>query len=97
MRLSRPCYDKYWRCPGWAGGGWRYARNVLCDNGRIQVDWENPRGWKWRFHHCDTCNVTVFPYKTRYLDPAWWVKTRVGLAILDWRADRKWRKERGKK
>lgn len=22
MYLRRQCYNKFWRCPGWAGGGW---------------------------------------------------------------------------
>lgn len=36
-RLSRPCYDKAHRCPGWAGGGGRSAKQSRCDGGRIQV------------------------------------------------------------
>lgn len=38
IRLSRTCYDKAHRCPGWAGGGMKYAKGgSRCDNGRIYV------------------------------------------------------------
>ena len=36
-RLSRPCYDKAHRCPGWAGGGMKYAKTTRCADGRIEV------------------------------------------------------------
>ncbi len=35
MRISRGCYDKYHRCPGWAGGGNKYAKVDRCNNGRL--------------------------------------------------------------
>ena len=72
VRVSRPCYDKPWRCPGWAGGGMRYARRSRCNGGHM-------RGWQpddgahpaWRFHRCDTCDVLTWPYITRWLDWRW--------------------------
>lgn len=48
MRLSRPCYDKPHRCPGWAGGGNRFpsekgeAKYGSCNNGSIRTF-----GGKW--------------------------------------------------
>jgi hypothetical protein len=75
MRFSRPCYDKYHRCPGWAGGGFKYANISRCDDGTIQTylkDYSRPKLlWKWRFHRCNKCNVIVFPYHSRWLDPTW--------------------------
>lgn len=37
MRLSRTCYDKSHRCPGWAGGGMHYAKTDRCIDGRVEV------------------------------------------------------------
>ncbi len=34
-KLSRPCYDKPRRCPGWAGGGWKFAKVRHCRDGGI--------------------------------------------------------------
>jgi hypothetical protein len=65
MRLSRPCYDKFHRCPGWIGGGPRYARRTRCDNGHIQVRYD-ARLWKWRFWPCNRCDVVVWPYAIRW-------------------------------
>lgn len=71
-KYSRPCYDKYHRCPGWAGGGWKYGENHMCDNGRINVDYED-RWWKWKTHRCRVCDVVVLPYMVRYTSPRqWW-------------------------
>jgi hypothetical protein len=69
MRLSRPCYDKPHRCPGWAGGGMRYAKVDRCDGGRLDIyrSW-----WQWRINRCDTCGVYVLPYVVRWLDWRWW-------------------------
>jgi len=74
MRVSRPCYDKYHRCPGWAGGGLKYAKADRCPgHGYVRTYGETRmrRLWKWRFHRCDKCGVIVLPYMTRWLDPAW--------------------------
>lgn len=65
-RLSRPCYDKFHRCPGWIGGGPRYAKEKRCDNGRIQVDYDD-KLWKWKLWPCNECNVLVLPYHSRKL------------------------------
>lgn len=74
MRLSRGCYDKYHRCPGWAGGGMRSAKVDRCEGGRIQIDFDD-RWWRWKFHHCGTCDVVVWPYHARWLDPRWYPAT----------------------
>ncbi len=68
-RLSRQCYDKFWRCPGWAGGGFRAARWQRCTGGSLLMPGirtvANVRGdapgefvpddpwWKWRLHACN--------------------------------------------
>jgi hypothetical protein len=91
MRLSRPCYDKITRCPGWNGGGPKFARRQRCDNGHILT--YDPatdlplRGWLWRFLHCDTCDVVTWPYMTRYLSVPWLAER------LRWKiSDRKYRR-----
>lgn len=71
MRISRPCYDKPHRCPGWAGGGFRYAKVTRCDNGRIPGRGEQAL-WNWRLHRCQTCGVVVLPYAVHLLSPSWW-------------------------
>lgn len=86
-RLSRTCYDKAHRCPGWVGGGLRWPKGESrCDNGHIHVRPRGPaeaymqfKGWfddhpgtyPWRFGYCDTCNVKTWPVVTRWLDPTW--------------------------
>lgn len=72
MRISRPCYDKIWRCPGWAGGGMRYARVDRCDDGRLPGDLFDRRLWRWRCNRCTTCGVLALPYMIRYVDPGWY-------------------------
>ena len=67
MRLSRPCYDKYQRCPGWAGGGLMHAKKHLCEDGSLQMNWDK-KFWKYKFHSCNKCDVLVFPYIVRYID-----------------------------
>lgn len=70
-RLSRHCYDKSHRCPGWAGGGTRWAKVRRCNNGRIQINYSSR--WKnWTFHRCDTCDVLCWPIVVRELDWRWW-------------------------
>lgn len=69
MRLSRGCYDKYRRCPGWAGGGLFMARVMRCDGGHLDV--KEPLS-RWRFYRCATCGVCVLPPVTKWLDPTWW-------------------------
>lgn len=80
MRISRPCYDKWWRCPGWAGPGFRYPKHEgRCDNGNIGHTcpaWVEGRprwaSWAWHFHRCPVCRVIVLPYVVRYVDWTWW-------------------------
>ena len=71
VRLSRHCYDKPHRCPGWAGGGWTYSKVGRCDNGRIQIDYA-AGWWKWQFHRCTTCDVVCWPIVVQWLDYTWW-------------------------
>jgi hypothetical protein len=73
MRLSRPCYDKSHRCPGWAGGGMRSAKVDRCRDGRVGGGryYEGP-AWRWRFHRCDVCDVVTLPDVVRWLDFRWW-------------------------
>lgn len=82
MRLSRGCYDKFHRCPGWNGGGPHFAKRTRCQEvGYIQT--YDRRAWKWRFARCNQCDVIVWPYVTRYLSIPWWL----------WRFER-WRRFR---
>ena len=87
-RLSRPCYDKPGNCPGWSGGGLKYAKTNRCDNGRIRIPVgydaetmlavlsgtldDHPGSHPFRFGRCDTCNVITWPWITRRLDPTLW-------------------------
>lgn len=69
-RVRRGCYDKFHRCPGWAGGGWKYPRpeDVVCPSGSLPNAFE--RKWWFKFH--DKCGTLVLPFWSRWLDPAWW-------------------------
>ena len=54
MYLRRHCYDKFWRCPGWAGGGWRTPKTDRCDGGSLKVHGQvgqplEDRWWRWRW------------------------------------------------
>lgn len=85
MRLSRTCYDKAHRCPGWAGGGIHSAKVSRCPSGSIRtrdmrigeedgrrvVYGRYPSEDKWRFGHCTDCDVVTWPVITRWLDPGW--------------------------
>lgn len=81
MRLSRHCYDKSHRCPGWRGGGVRFAKVDRCDGGHIQIDYSSRWKRNWRFHRCDTCDVVCWPIVVRELDWRWW-----GWRISNWRS-----------
>lgn len=83
MRLSRPCYDKPHRCPGWAGGGMRYPKVDRCDGGRITVapslsevlaaeeTWDgHPIANPRRLGRCTECDVVTIPWAWTYLDPS---------------------------
>jgi hypothetical protein len=73
VRLSRHCYDKPHRCPGWAGGGWTWAKVRRCDAGRIDIDHTSHWTRNWRFHRCDTCGVVCWPIVLQQLDPTYWL------------------------
>lgn len=80
MRLSRPCYDKPHRCPGWAGGGWKFGKKGTCSNGSVRTNdgsgfWAldldgHPRSHPWRFGRCTKCDVVTWPYNIRFIDPS---------------------------
>lgn len=91
-RLSRPCYDKPWRCPGWAGGGSKLAYVQRCPGGSTTlIDAEGWR-WKWGFQRHD-CGVIVLPLMTRWLDPTWWLWGPLwGLNMKIWQWRNNWRK-----
>lgn len=95
MPISRPCYDKPHRCPGWAGGGWTYARTDRCAGGR--VSW--PHGLYWWPGRCETCGMIVLPYVVSLTSPYMWkwhIKYRAGHLADWWRYDRhrsrRWRR-----
>lgn len=82
MRISRLCYDKPHRCPGWAGGGMHYAEVDRCGwHGRVDVypldsdGYGHPAaGWRafW-FGACDSCGVRTLPWFTRKFSIPWWI------------------------
>jgi hypothetical protein len=102
MRLSRPCYNKAHRCPGWAGGGWKTAKIDRCENGSIRtrgmriayedgrrvVYGEHPREGGWRFGHCTDCDVVTWPYWIRFIDP-----TNYAMEIRLWWQNRQWERQ----
>lgn len=71
MRISRPDYDKYRRCPGWVGGGFRFAKVDRCNNGFLDIDYDKPY-WKWLVYRCSICRAVVLPYYIRWVDPSWY-------------------------
>lgn len=101
MRMSRMCYDKSHRCPGWAGGGMKCAKVSRCDNGRIRTrvpyvgvpgEFEVPHAKPWRFGYCNACDVVTWPSVTRWLDWHWWssyvrhdIPRKVRYTIDSWR------------
>lgn len=107
VRLSRPCYDKPHRCPGWAGGGWKGARVKLCPeiwdgdirlrSGYVTVDYEQ-KWWKWRFHSCLSCHVVTLPYAIHWASwRTWWWNVRLARSQWRWlfRLETWWGKKRG--
>lgn len=90
MRISRHCYDKPHRCPGWNGGGAHSAKVHHCESGHIQIDY-NSKWYKWQFHRCDRCDVLALPIVVQELDWKWW-RWRIEHWIMkfkDWRDDRR--------
>jgi hypothetical protein len=73
IRISRPCYDKMHRCPGWAGGGTHFAKKDRCDGGSLAAtNLYDKRAWKWRVNRCPKCGIYILPYVIRLLDTGWW-------------------------
>lgn len=78
MRISRPCYDKPHRCPGRAGGGWKWAKVTRCEGGFLNTDLYEKKFYKLRFNRCNKCDVLVLPYAIRYIDPYnWYVEIKL--------------------
>lgn len=95
MRISRPCYDKYWRCPGWAGPGWgnpRHGEDEECPSGSLSgvIDWDSP-WWRWKIHRCPVCGMYVLPYWTHLLDPSYY-PGHYGWRIRMWWRYHPWRR-----
>jgi hypothetical protein len=87
MRFRRHCYDKPHRCPGWAGGGWKWKRGRdVCSGGsltrQIYTDTSRVRFWSWRSYRCRVCGTRTIPYVTRWLDPSWY-------RLYGWRLQRR--------
>jgi hypothetical protein len=69
MPFSRACYDKPHRCPGRAGGGWRYAAVQRCERGYLRQPY---RRRYWLGARCSGCGLYVLPLVTSWLDLTWW-------------------------
>jgi hypothetical protein len=100
MRISRPCYDKYHRCPGYAGGGLKHAKRNRCP-GAGYITWvtttyggdQEKRLYLWRLNRCPKCRVIVLPFLIRWLDYSWWAQM-----IRTWQQDLAyWLEERKEK
>jgi hypothetical protein len=78
VRISRPSYDKPWRCPGASGGGWSTPRVQRCDGGSLaKTRAYSGRFSTFRFARCPKCGVIVLPYGVRWIDPgnlAWHIR-----------------------
>lgn len=72
MKISRPCYDKPHRCPGWIGGGMRYAEVNRCPTGTLINGIYDKQLWQWRFNRHLDCGLLVMPYAVRWVDWRWW-------------------------
>lgn len=72
MRISRPCYDKPHRCPGWAGGGALGAKVYRCESGSLGDGMYDKKAWAFRFNRCKLCNLMVWPYVISRFDWRWW-------------------------
>lgn len=90
ISIRRACYDKPHRCPGWAGGGFRYPKDgkTICANGYFPYTDSRFDGWKLR--RCTTCGTVRLPIHLKWLDPSWlayWVPSK----IEDWKYERQWK------
>jgi hypothetical protein len=91
MGLRRHCYNKPWRCPGWAGGGWSTPtrkRDICLHGGSFAGMWgsDRDRWYLWRWHKCSMCGTVAIPYVTRWLDPTFlqhhvWL---YGMTLREW-------------
>ena len=93
VRVSRPCYDKYHRCPGWAGAGMRYNKRDWCEGGSLapfggayykEDGTLHGKHWRlWRVNRCPQCGTYVLPYHVRWLD--WrWLRFWTAWHVSDW-------------
>lgn len=95
LRVSRPCYDKYHRCPGWAGPGLRFNKpgRDWCEGGSLapfggayykEDGTMRGKHWQlWRVNRCPKCGVYVLPYHVRWLD--WrWLRFWLAWKVSDW-------------
>lgn len=96
-KISRPCYDKPRRCPGWNGGGTKDARVERCPGGHITFgsslaamahftakDWSRYPRWN-ALGQCTKCDVVVLPYWIRLVDPTYWLRWKLRWAMQDLR------------
>lgn len=88
MRVSRPCYNKFHRCPGWSGGGIHSAKVYRCQGG--YVTWPTGKLRLFKIARCNKCDVVVLPFNIRYVDPAYLIKWEIPHM---WRDFKYWRKE----
>lgn len=73
LRFRRHCYDKPHRCPGWAGGGWKYPKTMVCDGGSLTFQmYPRRKAWSLRSYRCTRCGTRTIPYVTRWADPTWY-------------------------
>lgn len=88
MRLSRHCYDKPRRCPGWAGGGWTGSEVSRCDSGMLRtfLGTHTDPWYDFRWHRCTKCDVLAVPVAVQWLDPTWvwwWAGRRIDSLTYD--------------
>jgi hypothetical protein len=92
--FRRHCYDKPHRCPGWAGGGWKYPKphRDICDGGSLTRQMHGPerrvRLYSFRSYRCGKCGTRTIPFVTRWLDPTWYRFWRPWDSMLAYRLKR---------
>lgn len=89
IRIARPCYDKYRRCPGWAGSGFRFNKpgNDWCESGTAPWEHFTKSLWQWRPWRCETCGTIVLPSHIRWIAPSWW-RFMIQHRVSNWWEDR---------
>lgn len=70
IHIRRACYDKPWRCPGWAGGGWRYPKKTVCEGGSIGHYESKLANLFLPRRHAD-CGTVRLPLIVKWVDPTW--------------------------